>query len=337
MKKNIFLIVLTALLLVSCSTVVNIDTLVPAEVDIGGNAVIAVSSTTPGRYHYDYYDTDDVTYYAGKVVEKALSQGVYSVKGVRDTDAIINASKTLNMDPTEQLVKSGVDILVQSNIEDMDCYKTYSTEIHLDDHGHKNVHVYVERHARLAMSFVVWDLKKLEIIDSFSLSGKSDSDSEGAYIESYDGRITRGESGTRAIDLYEDILRSFSHKIRNRLVPHYEYTRLSLYKYDGENSNLDVAYRLVNDGELRRAFDIFSSDWRINNTTASGCNAAILQYALGECESAIAFAEEVYAKTGNPKAYDVSVNLRNLYESYNEAILQIGGKEAVPQGSVIQY
>lgn len=350
MKKILLTVLLTALafVFISCSTTVNVKTLVPADVNIGGqNTVIAVSGTAPFSSSAKYsvfsdaaFYSDSTAAYAGKIIEKALNQGMYRIIGVKNTDGIINSSRTLFANPTENLLKAGATIYVQSAIEYMECYDIYNEEYRTNSKTKKKeLYVTVDTFASLTMSFTVWDLRTQKILDSFTLNGDKRSNTGDSYKYTGSSGIEKYPFYSKAnVELlYESILDGFVNKIRNRLVPHYETVSIDLLEDKTKNKELEVAYQYARDGELRKSYSMFIEDWKRNRNTSSGCNAAILLYSLGDVEAALGIAREVYDASGSTNAYSIMMDLEDLFATEQKAMRQIEGASDAPSGATIKY
>ncbi len=340
--------------LAGCATTVRMSTLVPAAVNIGGlDTVIAIASPAPysasSRYSYTNgaaYYSDYVASYAGDIVEKALGQGVWRTIGVKNTDSIVSASRTLFANPTDNLLRAGATVYVQSSVDNMDCYDIYDeTWRYVTNPKTKKRervrYVTVETYATLTMSFTVWDLRTQRILDSFTLSDDTRSSTGDAYryIDEYryvDKYPFYSSANPRM--LFENILDSFVRKIRNRLVPHYETVGIDLLKDPSSKKNKDMesAYKMAENGDINGAYAMFYADWERTGNSASGVNAAILLYASGRLEEGLNLAMSVYNQTGLPDAYKTYLDLQGLYADEEAAKAQISSRDISP-GQSISY
>ncbi len=310
--------------LCSCATRVGVNMLVPAKTNLGGNTVIAVSSTAVKQYSLQ---SAEAAAYATKITEAALNQGVYNVIGTDITDSIIRSAKKLGYDPTDELIRRGASVLVQTSIDYIGYYDEYNEEFFKDRDGIMRVKVKVQRVAELSLSCTVWDLKSRTILDSFVLS---DSDTSNEKEVSYGGLYhNHGEVYFDTATLYKNIIHRFKNKIRDRLVPHFDTFKVKLIQEKDKSDELKAAYDYAKDGQYRSALVIFENGWNRNVNPVCGYNAAVLYYALGEYDKAIELAESVFEKTGNPDTVALIEYFENLVEMQNNAIAQIEGTAPV--------
>lgn len=310
--------------LCSCATKVGMNMLVPAKTNLGGNTVIAVSSTAVKQYSLQ---SAEAAGYATKITESALNQGVYSVIGTEITDSIIRSSKNLGLNPTDELIRRGASVLVQTSIENIGYYDEFDEVYFKDKDGIMRVKVKVQRVAELSLSCTVWDLKTRTILDSFVLS---DSDTSDEKEVSYGGLVhNHGDVYFDTGTLYKNILHRFKNKIRDRLVPHFDTFKLKLIQEKKKSDELKPAYSYAKDGQYRSALVIFENGWNRNSDPVCGHNAAVLYYALGEYDKAIELAETVFAKTANPETAGLLDYFKELVEMQNNAIAQIDGSAPV--------
>lgn len=341
MKKSKLVIFLAFALVMAlftgCTTSVSMNNLVPARVNIGGDRVIALTSTQPFAYGAE---SKVVGQYATSMLQKALSNGVYKVIEAKTCDAVVNGAKNLFYNPTEELKRFGANILVQSYVDAMNWYDTYEEKTVKDSKGIIKHVIYSTRHAELTLRLVVWDLETQQMLDTVTYSGKKTSDSQGAY--SYDSRGNRiykpNKEQQSPKSLFDEILQSFSSKITKRLVPHYETSSISLMEDKSkERRRLDEAFYSVRNNDLRTALRLFEADWDTTHQTVSGYNAAVLYYAIGDYNKAINLAYQVYNTTGNSKSLSLASRLENMYDLRNTAIDQIEGNLPVTPGAIIPW
>ncbi len=318
---TVALIVFSALVaLCSCATKVDLNMLVPAETNLGGKTVIAVSSTTVDSFSFL---NSNAAKYASKMIQTALSQGVYSVIGCEETDSIVNSAKYLGIDPTVELLKRGVSVLIQTSLIDIGYHDEFHEHFFKDNKGVLRVNVTVQRVAELSLSCTVWDLKTKTIIDSFVLTDTKTSDEKDFHLgpghhDSNDIRIDTGS-------LYQSILHNFKNKIRDRLVPHFDTFKVKLLKDETKSSELKNAYAYVKDGHYESALAIFRNNWDRTLNPAAGYNAAVLYYAIEEYDKAVEFAENVFDITGNAEIAGLIEYFRSLTKMQESAIAQVDG------------
>ena len=299
MKKNYLLTIIAiafALVLASCGTSVKIDTMVPSKVDLTGYSSIKIEEPTV-RGIFFAHDKDRIQSKTRDMFAKALSKGSYTVVLSGKADAVMTS-----------------DIIVDSSRSFVAVEKTTET----DDEGKVIYKYYLKQTAMLSFSYYLRDFRTGAVLDSYSTRVGMPSL---GYEVTYLGNSTDPDDPDfryRAVGIsdyiggYEEAIDSIESTVVNRLVPHTKTVSVSLMDNKPEVEGLKGAYDAVNDGLYREALIVFDKVWQKSGYVQAGYNSAVLMYATGDRERAIARAYEVWEETGSEKALTLYSKLQGM-------------------------
>lgn len=371
--KSFVLIVLTLCVLLfatSCYSTIGLRTLVPAEVNVAGYKTIAVQSTsynatlpdiirqllpipvrgniddTYSQYltnlpsRFDLTTSDKVTSYTSKNLAKAIDKGFFTVKGPDYTDALIAAGKIMGT-TRKTLLNSNIDALLTSNISYM-YYDEYITAIAIYDSTDTSkvtgYNFYLVQNAAISLTYMVTDVEanvyianKTQSISSGDIMTKiGHTDPEDIKKFVYDTSIYVCYSAT---EIFESLVDDFFSAVTNQLSPHYETVYIDLMANKPKVESLQDAYKYVDSGNYKVALEMFLREYNASGHIASGYNAAVLYYALGDYDDAFTLSWEVYNKSGNSNALELYYTLKNIKENQDAAIAQINGTKSSTSNS----
>lgn len=334
MKKAVLFSLLLVMLfaLTSCFTTVSVSSLAPAEVDLGTNQVIAVSSTEASKSKWFYkripvyvdngvpvpneikglVASEDsstasaVARYASRAIYNALAEGVFQIVDPSTTDSYLKSRV--------DLASRGITLILESSIDSLDLDEYIEGRAYKTRDG-KPYYIYsLVQSANVSFSYRLVDAVTGKTVDAYTYSGTYPlySGKETTIGQYQDGKFTYSTYWSApAEDLYERAIDTFTKEIRDRLVPHAVQLDFSLM--DTKEKAYAEINKLVEQGYMSLAYDQFMDIYGKTKEVVAGYNAAILNYAMGNPEQAIAFAQQLYADTYNA---DVGKLLQKMQSSY---------------------
>lgn len=346
MKKTFFIALCAALVLLSsCTTTLSVNTLAPAEVNLGGEQVIAVA--TPKAYKtsgffktipvyadegvpipkeirgWDSSETystgSNIAKYAANAVSSALSEGVYQIVDPATTDLW---SKSRNL-----LTSKGVTMLLEGSIDAMNLDECIVGHAQKGKDGTVSYVYKLVQSVNITYSYRLTDLRTGRVVDAYAFTGKYPSYSEGkettiATMDANKKLTVNSYVSYDAESLYEVAIDSFKEQIRDRLVPHT--IKLNFNLLDTKEKIYADINALVNDGYIGIALDKYQDIYNRTHEVISGYNLAVLYYAMGKPEQAIAFAKDLYSKTLNADVGKLIDKMQTYYSMDQAAKSQAG-------------
>lgn len=367
MKGNArFAIVLLAALalllaLTGCTTSIALRTLVPAEINVSGYKTIAVQSTaynySPSdlwwrnlfipikgnveeRYIgnltkfslFDASTSTNVAKYASENLVKAIDKGYFNVKSPNLTDALVTVGKSLGT-VRQTLLNNGVDALLVSTISYMN-YDEYIESVPVYSNDNTNTIVgyrfYLNQSATISLTYSMIDVEDNVVVGNDTLTRSS------GPIVTLIGHTNDAKEYVSDIDYFElesasemfdDLVDGFVDDITRKLTPHYETSYFEIMENKPKVDSLKAAYDYVDNENYRTALDLFVAEYNTSGHVASGYNAAILYYVLGQYEDAFNMASDVYNKSGNAQALDLYYRLKSVREKQEAASEQINSTQ----------
>lgn len=364
-RNRVFVVVLVVLAvlmtLTGCSTAISLRTLVPAEVNVSGYKTIAVQSTSynyspsdlwwrnffipiKGNVDQRYIDNltqftlfdgttaNSVTRYASNKLVKSIDKGFFDIKSPELTDSLITVGKNFGT-VRKTLMDNGIDALLTSNISYMN-YDEYITSepVYSKDGTNKVVgyRFYLTQSATIGLTYSVIDVDSNVVIgnDTLTRSCGPYSTLIGHTNEAWE-YVTdhRYFELAHASELFEDLIDDFASSITKKLTPHYETSYFEFMSNKPKVKSLEDAYKFVDDNNYKPALDMFVAEYRRSGHVASGYNAAVLYYALGQYDEAFSLALDVYETSGNSNALDLYYRLKSIRSNQEAAKNQIYGTE----------
>lgn len=336
MKRNILLSIILLFLLANCTTTVSMNTLVPSEINLGPNQVIAVAPTEYKKtYRYprripvyveenipvpkelknlssfEGLDTEsNVARYASRTIYEALAEGVYTIVDLNAVSRYQGATLLLN---------SSVDAMI---------YDEFITAKEVKEKDGSSYYLYyLVQKASISISYVLQDARTRKAVDANVYSGKFPS-----YDYEHETLIAKMDSNKKvtlytdsvssAETIYKSIIARFKNEIRNRLVPHYETLRFNLLSGDRDSGYSDIN-KLVEEGYMSIAFDKYYDIYNKTGDVVAAYNCSVLYYAMGYQSEAIQFAKDVYTKTYNTELGKLLQRMQLAYNSEQDAIKQV--------------
>ncbi|MCQ2398226.1 MAG: hypothetical protein MJ052_02865, partial [Sphaerochaetaceae bacterium] len=351
-------LVFSVLLLCSCGTSVQIKALVPGMINLEGCRTVAVASVKPYDYHrsefmsgrygdsrdvpesirssspaFTPFVVDEVAAEMSRSLERALDQGFYTIIGTTQTDSYITDSELLGYSETAMLGKRGADVLITASIDDMFYEEFVDSEEEETPSGYSQMKYSLNQRAEMVLSYKVKNTLTGEEIDFGVLNGTYPFNRYERYyrthITSLPAEAAWSESSIsylrvkEPVDMFKEIIRSFSEELTARLTPHYETSYLTLMRNRPEVDTLKEAYELVEKGQLQKAYDIFIREWKNSHHFPSGYNAAILEMSLGRYSQAYVLAGEVWSVTGEDSASKLQKHIAETENNRNSALKQM--------------
>lgn len=380
MKRKTFqILAIIALVLVaftSCSTSVALRTLVPASADVSGYKTIAVRSTEDATnwkypaFRDDYIaiksnvnskyisqlrintaldrnTTKNLAEYATANVSGALDTGFYTMIKPTVTDALVLVGKNMGT-VREALNEKGVDAILSTSITAMayDEYVTCEKDSYITkDKENKEFYkerFYVVQKYSVSLTYTLTDVENNVIIAYDTISKSGEKKTLVANTKNQKGDLEKNSyvSIEKSSSLIKALISDICWDLRLELAPHYQTEYFSLMANKPKVKSLKPAYKFVDDGDYRLALDLFLHQYNMTGHTASGYNACILYYALGEYDDAFALASELYYKNGSTKAVDLYKKMKDTKARQDAALQQITSTEksaASPSNELIGF
>ena len=367
-NKLLFAVLICCIaILTGCSTIVDIDYMKSANVNMGQYRNIAVASAIPYRGSYmnsaqymRFYDFDsslypvyssysrslpsDVAAYATDAVVNALSQdGFFKIMHPAETDAMITLSR-VGINSSEKFVEAGVDAVIIPTVEEMNVDE-YS-RVYIDSYKEKidpatgvktkvphYKYSYYQR-VSLTLSITVIDTRTERIIAKRIYTKQNPSYEEYSYTPYGAGYILPYSSVNNPYYTFKSQINSFKRSIRNDFIPRMVSSSIELMGNKPKIKSLEAAYKAADDGNLSLAYDAFISEWNSSRHIPSAYNAAILQAARGDISGAIDFLSTVRSTVSSS---DIN-SLYSLMLSYkaedDKARSQLSGESGELSGDV---
>jgi len=367
MKRNksfaLIMFVVLALVFTSCSTTIGISRLVPAQVDVSGYKTIAIRSTIDEthwkqpsfwnsyvpflsvdqlywqymsmRSYLDFDASSVITNAASDMITKAVNTGFFTIMEPKLTDSIINIGQ-YNGNLRQTLLDNKVDAVLTTKITSMnyDEYITAERDTYqsVDKDGKKyfSIRFYLVQTYSMSISYTLSDVENNKIIASgvFNSDNKKVKTKIGQTInEKGDYQAEKYYSIDSASTLLKSLISQFADKFRNELSPHYVTSYFDFMPNKPEVKGLKVAYDAVDNGNYQTALTLFSDEYARSGHVASGYNAAILYFAVGDYQKAYDLCNDLYRNHGSADALDLMNTLKRIEASEKAAEQQIESTE----------
>ncbi len=367
MKRNksfaLVLFVVLALVVTSCSTTIGISRLVPAKVDVSGYKTIAVRTTIdethwkqPSFYnsyipfvsvdqlywqymsmrsYLDFDASSVITNAASDMILKAVNTGFFTIAEPKLTDSLINVGQ-YNGNLRQTLMDNHIDAVLTTRITAMN-YDEYITaerdsyqSVDKDGKKYYAIKFYLVQKYSMSISYTLSDVENNKIIASsvFNSDNKQVKTKIGQTVsEKGDYKAESYYSIESASNLLKSLVKNFADKFRNELSPHYVTSYFDFMPNKPEIKSLKPAYDAVDNGNYQTALTIFSDEYARSGHVASGYNAAILYFALGQYQKSYDLCNDLYRNHGSADALDLMNTLKRIAASEKAAEQQIESTE----------
>ena len=364
--KLILAVMITAaiLFLTACSTTIAVKTLVPAKVDVSGYKTIAVRSTQdetrwvlpifwqstfPFRYEInerykrdlmvtsrlDFNVSSRITEAASSTIYKAINTGFFNILEPRLTDSMVTVGE-YGGSVRQSLMQNNVDALLTTKISDL-----YYDEYIMQEYGYPQtdsvtgqkytpLNFYAVQKYAITIFYTLTDVENNKIIASGTFSsGMKENRTQLGRTKNAAGDFERTYYSyiPAASSLFSDLIKEFSDSFRDELSPHYTTEYFTFMSNKPEVKSLEKAYDALYDEYWDTALRLFADEYARSGHIPSGYNAAILYFASGKTETALAISNELYTKYGSTKGLDLYNYLKRLAAREDAANSQINSTE----------
>jgi len=367
MKRNksfaLILIVVLVLVFTSCTTTIAINRLVPAQVDVSGYKTIAVRSTIDEthwkqpsfwnsyvpfvsvdqlywqymsmRSYLDFDASSVITNAASDMITKAINTGFFTIAEPKLTDSLINVGN-YNGNLRQTLLDNHIDAVLTTKITNMN-YDEYITaerdsytSVDKDGKKYYAIRFYLVQKYSMSISYTLSDVENNKIIASsvFNSDNKQVKTKIGQTInEKGEYKADSYTSIDSASYLLKSLINDFANKFRNELSPHYVTNYFDFMPNKPEVKSLKAAYDAVDNGNYQTALTLFSDEYARSGHVASGYNAAILYFAVGQYQKAYDLCNDLYKNHGSADALDLMNTLKAIESREKAAEKQIESTE----------
>ena len=380
MKRNksfaLVLLVAAALVFTSCTSTIGISRLVPAKVDVSGYKTIAVRSTIDEthwkqpsfwnsyvpmqsidqvywqymtmRSYLDFDASSVITNAASDMICKAINTGFFTIMDPKLTDSIVNVGQ-YNGNLRQTLLDNNIDAVLTTKITSMnyDEYITAERDVlsSTDKDGKKYfaIRFYLVQKYSMSISSTLSDVENNKVIASgvFSTDTKQVKTRIGQTInEKGEYKAESYYTIESASNLLKSLISDFANSFRDELSPHYVTSYFDFMPNKPEVKSLKTAYDAVDKGNYQTALTLFADEYARSGHVASGYNAAILYFAVGQYQKAYDLCTDLYRNHGNADALDLMNTLKGIEASEKAAEQQIestekSGSSATTGGGVV--
>lgn len=367
MKRNksfaLVLFVVLALVVTSCSTTIGISRLVPAKVDVSGYKTIAVRTTIdethwkqPSFYnsyvpfvsvdqlywqymsmrsYLDFDASSVITNAASDMILKAVNTGFFTIAEPKLTDSLINVGQ-YNGNLRQTLMDNHIDAVLTTRITAMN-YDEYITaerdsyqSVDKDGKKYYSIKFYLVQKYSMSISYTLSDVENNKIIASsvFNSDNKQVKTKIGQTVsEKGEYKADSYYSIESASNLLKSLVKDFADNFRNELSPHYVTSYFDFMPNKPEIKSLKPAYDAVDNGNYQTALTIFADEYARSGHVASGYNAAILYFAVGQYGKSYDLCNDLYRNHGSADALDLMNTLKRIAASEKAAEQQIESTE----------
>ncbi|MGP1508797.1 MAG: hypothetical protein ACTTJW_07990 [Sphaerochaeta sp.] len=366
MPKKIVKLMVSAMLLLclfaGCSTTIAVNTLVPAAVDISGYKTIAVRSTLDStRWQYpsfwqsyvpvksadykyieylglysnlDFNASERITNAATDTIYKAINTGYFNVVNPTLTDAYVALGRS-NGSVRAALLNNKVDAILTTDInnlyydeyivQEIDRGKKLTDELGIQ---YSPINFFLVQKYAISISYVLTDVENNVIIaaDTFS-SDMCEAKTKIGHIKNSKGDFEKDwNSISKASTLFINLIKKFAYDFRTELSPHYKTEYFSFMDNKPKIDSLKPAYKAVRAGDSRTALRLFADEYARSGHIASGYNAAILYFTLGDTKTAYSLTQELYSKYGLAEAVSLYNHMKAIDDRKAAAVAQINSE-----------
>ena len=333
MKKTIIfvsLLLLTMVFITSCATSVSTQYMVPAKYDMSNYRNLAIISPIP--YRFKAYDlprpvvrdlsgTCPVRVYSGFNInsDRTLNEYITSsvLRSANDSIYFTITPPSISDTYRERLplmAQDGIDAAMYIWTEDIDVEeyilaKEEKEIIESEIEGELPQEVtelvyYIEQKVNIQFA---WEVKSTSTGVILARDSYRDTRSSTTKI---DTEKDRDVYAPRIQSMMNSIASNFSSTIFSQIEPTLRTRYINLMSNKPKSRNVEEAYDIVKEGNLREAQEIFEKEWKRRDHIPSAYNAGLLLEALGERDDAIKLLENAYKESGNTKIRALLVAMR---------------------------
>lgn len=289
MKKTLPIIfgLLILLCLTSCTTYVNMQVNRPAEIDLSYAETISILpfAEDPTMWNYVFVGTDTYelgTYFSKNLQNQLISSDYFSIINSDQVVAALQNGKVPNC-----------DVYIKGKI-----YNLY-TSIEQEEIKAPNTEKDSE------------NLVKYKRILKYSLNYMIIDSATGKILKDYDKTFSKEssfeleiEKVPSALELAQSTLKTEITNLIKLIIPYTTTKSIALEKDTTKNPQMEYAKKLVKQSNYLLAYNEYLDVYEKTSMFAAGYNAGCMLFVLERYEEAEAMFEDVYNKTGNPKAQD---------------------------------
>ncbi|MGI5910919.1 MAG: hypothetical protein ACOX6K_11195 [Sphaerochaetaceae bacterium] len=348
----------------SCASYVRIDSLVPAEIDLGAYRNLAVSSTKSFSFNAfsrpspwvrsmgagnisvasgisRNLETQVASFSTDRLMDTLQRTGFFSLIPPAVTDAYL-AGASAGVDAFALLRQSGATALLNSAVNYMDCdeyvYSKARTKWIPEGQstdtegnivfvpGHEVIEGY--DYYLVQTATVTFSYSIVDLQTGMVIAARSFSDKQTHEVK------LGGSSGfaPTITPLFTNMISAFQDSIRSQVAPSVVSRNISLMGNKPKNAFAKEAYKEVDRGNIRSAYTMFLSQWQEVRHVPSGYNAALLLESSGDNDGAIALMEGVYAASGNSQVWKELERMRLSRDERRQAESQLGMSTSTQEG-----
>lgn len=362
-KKNIIicLAVLICLALTGCTSSVAINSLVPATANVSGYKTIAVRSTiddsnlkvpfystsigfkaeVPSKYYVNLKFESNLDYNVGYSVAKAvtdeiysdLDTGIYTLVTPKATDALVEVGKNFGT-VKKTLEDKGIDAILTTKITSMtfEEYIVCETDTYVskdaDGKDFYRKRFYLVQSYSASLLYTLTDVENNTVVVNDTIANNAQQKTLVGRTKNANGDFEKVEfTAYKASYLLKRLVCDMSSEIATSLVPQYKREYFSLMANKPKIDALKPAYDFVDSGDYELALRLFLAQYNKNGHLASGYNACIMYYALGDYDNAFSLASDLYFNSGSTKAIELYKRMKSVKERTDKALDQITSSE----------
>lgn len=348
--KNLLLLLVLPLVLVSCYTTVDVSYPVPSEVNMSLYKNIAIVPTkinlreTYTKQNLFYSVEKNSNYSLDKDISfnfatneipatlplmvqdrlyKILDKGDYfNVTSPEVTKRMLEARYDLELTEDEVWKRNNIDAIVLSSITKVKKEENVNKEIDYKTDAKTNklkpyYRYYLNQEVQVEYEYKIIDTETRRCITkgmytSPVITNKVEIDINSNFAITPDTTL-----------MFEEAVRETAKDLRSKLVPSYVKRTLVLEDNDNYSRTFDSAIASTNRGDYALAIQLFTKAWINENDINAGLNIIKLYSALGNFEKAREVAKEIYEKTHNDKAFVMMNNLKTIINQQKQVENQL--------------
>lgn len=365
MKKSLLLlliVLLAVVLCVSCKTTVQVKDHVPAAVNMGNLRSLAVSSVvTQGTSNYvsafvrnsgigssPYATTPTIftswssdlpgkfsSYIQEQLLSQLTSTDFFSLTSPTKTDNLFSEGKMLGQ-TRQRFLDAGIDAILstRASISNFDEYLYTEERTEYNSTTRTNAVVglnyYIKTTAALNFEYNIVSVDQNNLITSGNVSRNIDETTLAATLlyptatspARYSYQISSAPSLVTEI---QSIAKSVVKELVDKLAPRWVYSTETLMDNKSKIKSMDAGYDYADSGNYNASYQVFLQEWNRSYDIPAGYNAAILLYACGDLEGAIAQMNQVVNVTGSPEAAGELADMKQKLSQWQLAQNQVDG------------
>jgi len=333
MKKLVFTPLLLMLLL-GCSTMVPVDVMKPAEVNMGNMKTIAILNfgypalgygdatveliirDTIGRYlgvsSVRNSEQESVAKYAtDRFISLLIDTNYFTILDPTNIEGAIITANKISLSPVELGQVLGADALLTGSITYLNTNVDTQRNANKDKKTGKVTYTttYTKK-AELQLSYRILNAQTGQLVATKQFGGETSS-SASEYGDLPDNR-----------KMYQSILDSILRPVPRQLVPYKVTEYRALMTDETKDPEMQKLDELTKKKFYQDALNGYLAVWKNKQNVAAGYNAAIMREITGDIDGAIALMTEVANTTKNEKALKEIDRLKNSKQEAEAAAAQ---------------